>query len=235
MRNTEPASVRRWGGSPGELGAGESAESIARIATLDQAALDSESEAYLKELHALAPEKTRIVDKMPGNYLYVWLIALLFPKAKIIHCTRDPRDIGFSIFTFRFHGEHGYAHDLADLGWMIGEQHRLMRHWKTALPLPILTLRLDDWVKSFDATLARVLEFVDLPPDPACARFYEADARVRTVSRSQVRQPVNARGLGRWRAYARKNFCAAHRRASSAPARSRTGAKPGPPQRLRWF
>jgi hypothetical protein len=59
-------------------------------------------------------------------------------------------------------------------------------------------------VKNFDATLARVLEFVDLPPDPACARFYEADARVRTVSRSQVRQPVNARGLGRWRADAQE-------------------------------
>ncbi len=75
-----------------------------------------------------------------------------------------------------------------------------MKHWKTVLP--ILTLRLDGWVKDFDATLARVLEHLDLPPDPNCARFHEADSRVRTVSRSQVRQPVNARGLGRWRAYA---------------------------------
>jgi len=182
------------------LGAGETPESIARIAALDQTTLDAEAEAYLKELRALAPGKSRIVDKMPGNYLYVWLIALLFPNAKIIHCARDPRDIGFSIFTFRFHGEHGYAHDLQDLGWMIGEQDRLMKHWKTMLP--IFTLRLDDWVKDFDATLARVLAHVDLPPDPNCARFHEADSQVRTVSRSQVKQPVNARGLGRWRAYA---------------------------------
>ena len=57
-------------------------------------------------------------------------------------------------------------------------------------------------MKDFDATLARVLDYVDLPPDPACARFYEADSQVRTVSRAQVKQPVNARGLGRWRAYA---------------------------------
>jgi tetratricopeptide (TPR) repeat protein len=184
------------------LGAGETPESIARIAALDQATLDAEAAAYLQELRALAPDKARIVDKMPGNYLYLWLIALLFPKAKIIHCARDPRDIGFSIFTFRFHGEHGYAHDLADLGWMIGEQNRLMSHWRAALPLPILTLRLDDWVHDFDATLARVLAFVDLPPDPACARFYENDGPVRTVSRSQVKQPVNGRGLGRWRGYA---------------------------------
>lgn len=106
---------------------------------------------------------------MPGNYLYVWLIALLFPRAKIIHCLRDPRDVGFSIFTFRFYGHHGYAHDVADLGWMIGEQHRLMTHWKSALPLPILDLRLDQWVHEFDATLARTLDFLGLPPDPACA------------------------------------------------------------------
>jgi tetratricopeptide (TPR) repeat protein len=184
------------------LGDGETAESIARIAALDQAALDAEAQAYLDELHALAPGRSRIVDKMPGNYLYVWLIALLFPKAKIIHCVRDPRDIGLSIFTFRFYGYHGYAHDLADLGWMIGEQARLMDHWKAASPVPILTLRLDDWVQDFDGTLARVLDFVDLPPDPACARFYEADSRVQSVSRAQVKQPVNARGIGRWRPYA---------------------------------
>jgi hypothetical protein len=35
---------------------------------------------------------------------------------------------------------------------------------------------LDDWVTDFDATLTRVLGFVDLPPDPACARFCETDA-----------------------------------------------------------
>ena len=190
------------GGLAWRLGGGQTPEAIARIAALDSAALDAEARAYLAALHALAPDKLRIVDKMPGNYFYVWLIALLFPNAKIIHCLRDPRDIGFSIFTFRFHGEHGYAHDLGDLGWMIGEQRRLMEHWKKVSPVPILDLRLDEWVKDFDATLARVLDFVGLPEDPACARFYEAEGEARTVSRAQVRQPVNARGLGRWRPFA---------------------------------
>ena len=67
---------------------------------------------------------------------------------------------------------------------------------------PILTLALKDWVEDFDGTLRRVLDFIDLPYDPACERFYETDCRVRTVSRAQVKQPVNARGLGRWRRYA---------------------------------
>ena len=126
----------------------------------------------------------------------------MLPGAKIIHCVRDPRDIGLSIFTFRFHGVHAYAHDLADLGWTIGQQLRLMDHWKAVLPNPILTVRLQDWVEDFDATLARVLEHLELAPDPACARFWEADRDVRTASFAQVRQPINARGLGRWRTYA---------------------------------
>ena len=190
------------GDACGALGWGEIEEQPARIAGMDGPALDAAAATFLADLHRIAPDAIRIVDKMPSNYLHLGLVGLMLPGARIIHCLRDPRDIGLSIFTFRFHGAHPYAHDLADLGWTIGEQLRLMDHWKAALPNPILTIRLSDWVEDFDATLQRVLSHLDLPPDPACARFYESDSRVRTVSRAQVRQPVNARGLGRWRAYA---------------------------------
>ena len=77
----------------------------------------------------------------------------------------------------RFYGSHGYAHDLSDLGWTIAQQDRLMAHWRAALPHPILTVQLSDWVEDFDGTLSRVLDHLGLPPDPACARFYERDSR----------------------------------------------------------
>jgi Flp pilus assembly protein TadD len=185
------------------LGGGwETAASVHRIAALDTAALDREAATYLAELRALAPDANRIVDKMPGNAKYLGLVALMLPGARIIHCTRDPRDIGLSIFTHRFFGYHPYAHDLADLGWTIGQHARLTAHWRAVLPNPQLTLALRDWVDDFDATLRRVLAFLDLPYDPACERFHEQDSRVRTASRQQVRQPVNARGLDRWPAFA---------------------------------
>lgn len=183
-------------------GGGDGPEAPVRIADLDAVTLDQAATVYLEELHALAPDKARIVDKMPGNYLHLGLVGLMLPGATIIHCVRDPRDIGLSIFTFRFHGSHGYAHDLGDLGWTIAQQSRLMEHWKGALPNSILTVGLADWVVDFEGTLARLLQHLDLPPDPECARFYAAESRVRTVSRAQVRQPVNARGLGRWKPYA---------------------------------
>ena len=178
------------------------ASSARRIAALDSERLDQAAERYLIELHELAPDARRVVDKMPGNFLYLGLVGLMLPAARVIHCVRDPRDIGLSIFTFRFHGAHEYAHDLADLGWYIGEHDRLMAHWKSALPNPILTVRLNDWVVDFDATLERVLDHLELPLDANCTRFYESQSHVRTVSRAQVRQPVNARGLGRWVTYA---------------------------------
>jgi hypothetical protein len=184
------------------LGGGITDAAVALLASLNAAALDKAAAAYLDEMHALAPDAARIVDKMPGNFLSLGLVALMLPGARIIHCVRDPRDIGLSIFTFRFFGHHPYSHDLGDLGWYIAEHHRLMAHWRAVLPNPMLTVHLRDWVLDFGATLRRVLDFLGLPYDPACERFYEQDTRVRTVSRAQVRQPINARGLDHWRGYA---------------------------------
>ena len=175
---------------------------VERIAAMGSDDLDRAAGDYLAALHALAPDKARVVDKMPGNFLHLGLVELMFPGARIIHCARDPRDIGLSIFTYRFQGHHAYAHDLADLGWYIGEHDRLMAHWKRSLPAPILTVKLADWIEDFDATLARVLGHLNLSPDANCAKFYELDRPVKTVSRLQVREPINDRGLGRWRAHA---------------------------------
>jgi tetratricopeptide (TPR) repeat protein len=183
-------------------GRARAAAGVERIAAMASEDFDRAADEYLAGLHALAPAAVRIVDKMPSNFLQLGLASLMLPGARIIHCARDPRDIGYSIFTLRFHGHHDYAHDLADLGWYIGEHDRLMAHFKAALPTPILTVKLADWIEDFDATLARVLAHLDLPPDENCARFYELDRRVRTASRNQVREPINDRGLGRWRAHA---------------------------------
>jgi hypothetical protein len=68
--------------------------------------------------------------------------------------------------------------------------------------LPMLEVALSDWVEDFAGTLMRVLTFLDLPYDPACERFYAQGRRVRTASAQQVRAPINARGIGRWRRYA---------------------------------
>jgi tetratricopeptide (TPR) repeat protein len=182
----------------------DEADSVRRLAALDAAELTNIGVAYLAELRALAPNHRIITDKMPNNARHLGVIATMLPGARIIHCTRDPRDTGLSIYQHRFFGYHPYAHDLADIGWLIGEHHRLMAHWRASLPLPMIEVALTDWVYDFQGTLARVIAFLGLPYDAACERFFETPRTIRTASASQVRQPINARGIGRWRDYRRQ-------------------------------
>ncbi|NPD65381.1 hypothetical protein HN018_17195 [Lichenicola cladoniae] len=186
----------------GLTGTNTAATAMLRAAGLDATILTTASSDYLACLHALAPSAARVLDKMPDNVFQLGFIATLLPQARIICCTRDLRDVGASIFQHRFIGHHPYAHDLADLGWYMAAHRRLLAYWQANLPSPMLMLDHQDWIADFDATLRRVLAFLDLPYDPACERFFENDRRVGTASRAQVRRPINADGVGRWRDYA---------------------------------
>ena len=175
---------------------------MTRASALDAATLTEASAPYLADLQALAPDAVRVLDKMPDNVFQLGFIATLLPGARVICCTRDLRDVGASIFQHRFIGHHPYAHDLADLGWYIARHQELLAHWRASLPSPMLMLDHAEWIGDFGATLRRVLTFLDLPYDAACERFFEHDRRIGTASRAQVRRPINAMGVGRWREYA---------------------------------
>ncbi|MDX1606753.1 MAG: tetratricopeptide repeat protein, partial [Candidatus Competibacterales bacterium] len=93
---------------------------------------------YLDRLPRTALATRRIGDKLPGNYIRLGLIALLFPRARIIHCRRDPLDTCWSCYTQDFAHGHSYSHDLDHLGRVYCDYQRLMAHWRRVLPLPIL-------------------------------------------------------------------------------------------------
>ncbi len=173
-----------------------------RAATIDRDVLAAEAELYLETLRASAPVgASRIIDKMPANDMQLGFAAALTPGARIIHCTRDLRATGFSIFRRHLSGYHPYAHELGDLGWWMRAQRELMSYWRTTLPTAMLEIDLDDWKRDFKGTLRRVLVFLDLPYDPACETFHLQAREVRTASRDQVRRPVTSASRDRWRAY----------------------------------
>jgi hypothetical protein len=47
----------------------------------------------------------------------------------------------------------------------------------------------------------RLLEFLDLPWDERCLRYYESERRVKTASVDQVRRPIYTSSIGRWKHY----------------------------------
>lgn len=159
---------------------------------------------YLQFIQRISPSSARIVDKMPHNFQLVGMIALLFPNAKIIHCTRDPIDNCISCFFNTFNEKHGYNTDLGTLGLYYREYVRLMRHWYTLLPGRIHECRYETMVADQEAETRRLIDFLGLPWDDACLSFYETGRSVTTPSRWQVRQPIYASSVKRWKRYESK-------------------------------
>jgi hypothetical protein len=183
---------------PAELGS--TAEFPECLDRLDKAACHRLAEAYLGDLHRLAPDKARITDKLPLNFHNLGLIATLFPEAQIIHCRRDPRDVCWSCYFQNFR-EIAFACDLQMLGAYYRQYDRLMAYWKDMLPTPILDVCYEELVANLEHVSRQIVAFCGLPWDKACLDFHQTQRVVRTSSNIQVRQPLYRKSIGYWKNY----------------------------------
>jgi tetratricopeptide (TPR) repeat protein len=157
--------------------------------------------AYQDTLKRHSRVSLRVVDKMPHNFELLGLIALLFPKARIIHCRRNPIDTCISCFTHNFSEAHGYNSDLSNLGLYYREYAKLMSHWSKVLPLQIFDLEYEQMVADQEATTRQLIDFLGLEWEDSCTRFHLTERAVSTPSRWQVRQPIYKSSVQRWRRF----------------------------------
>lgn len=158
---------------------------------------------YLRLLRRHSNTARFVTDKMPGNYLHLGLIRLLFPNAPIIHCRRHPLDVCLSIFFQWFTEGHEYAYDLVDIGHRYAQYERLMEHWRSVLPGPMVEIQYEDLVADQEARSRELIAFCGLPWDDACLSFHKTERTVQTASNWQVRQPIYKTSRERWRNYER--------------------------------
>jgi tetratricopeptide (TPR) repeat protein len=157
---------------------------------------------YLQQLDSLAPGATRIVDKLPWNFIHAGLIHAAFPRARIIHLTRHPADTCLSIYFQYFANTLPYANDLDDLVHYYGEYARLMQHWRSILPATtLLEIPYEGLVQDQEGWTRRLLDFVGLPWDSRCLQFHETQRSVTTTSKWQVRQKIHSSSTARWKNY----------------------------------
>jgi len=174
---------------------------------------DSLAALGVGELRALGErylESTRVhrktsapffVDKMPNNCLYVGLIHLILPNAKIIDARRHPLGCCFSAFKQHFARGQGFSYDLADIGRYYRDYVDLMDHIDAVLPGRVHRVLYESMIEDTEAEVRRLLDYCGLPFEPQCLRFYENDRPVRTASSEQVRQPIFKDGVDHWRHY----------------------------------
>jgi tetratricopeptide (TPR) repeat protein len=159
-------------------------------------------DAYVGQLRAIAPDAPRVTDKMPANYMFVGLIHLMLPRAKILHVRRNPIDTCVSCFSLEFGGDLDYANDLGELGRYYRMYHELMAHWRGWLPEGVmLEVRYEEVVDDLETEARRILDFCGLPWDERCLEFHKTERPVTTASVLQVRQPIYRSSIERWRRY----------------------------------
>jgi tetratricopeptide (TPR) repeat protein len=155
---------------------------------------------YLERLRKLAPQAQRIVDKMPDNYLYLGLLATLFPRARFIHTRRDVRDTALSCLMTDFKQIY-WACDLGHIASRIRAYERVMDHWRTVLPVSILEVDYEATVDDLEGVARRLVAWCSLDWDPACLEFHKTRRPIRTASVTQVRRPIYKTSVQRWKNY----------------------------------
>jgi hypothetical protein len=144
-------------------------------------------------------EARHAVDTTPSNYLRLGLIALLFPKVRIIHCRRNPLAQGLACY-FRFINKaQRYTGDLKHFGQYFRVYEDLMDHWRQVLPVPMLEVQYETLVGSPEAESRRIVEF--------CGLEWDAKSLARPYRSSPVQVTENESGtiidrqVNRWRHY----------------------------------
>jgi tetratricopeptide (TPR) repeat protein len=170
------------------------------VRRLDRETARRTGQNHLERLDQLNAAALRVADKMPDNYLYLGLIATLLPKAKLIHCRRDLRDVAVSCWMTNF--QHiRWSFDQEHIASRFHEYQRVMDHWRRILPVPLLEVDYEETVADLEGVARRLVAWCGLEWEPACLAFHETRRPVRTASVTQVRQPIYKRSVARWRNY----------------------------------
>lgn len=171
------------------------------ITEISTAQLDALAEQYLSYIESLAPGASRIVDKMPGNFMNLGLIEMLFPNARIIHCRRNPIDVCLSCYFQDFSRTHPYSYDLDSLAVYYNNYRRIMQHWRKYIRLPFLELHYEKLVDAQEEESRRLVGFCGLDWNERCLDFHRTGRFVVTSSHDQVRKPIYRKSKERWRNY----------------------------------
>ncbi len=179
---------------------GQGADPIEGLRGLDRATACDLAARHFVRLRTLSPAALRIVNKMPENYFSLGLLAVLFPRAKFIHCRRDLRDVAVSCWMTHFRKVR-WANDQGHIASRFRQYQRLMEHWRAVLPVPLLEVDYEETVADLEVVARRLVAWCGLAWEPRCLEFHRAQRPVRTASAVQVRQPLFRTSVARWKHY----------------------------------
>ena len=146
---------------------------------------------YINIIKTKSKTKKFIINKLPLNFRWIGLINLILPKAKIIHCKRDPLDTCLSIFQQNFMVKgNEYSFNLVEIGKYYNLYIDCIKHWKITNKNKFYEIRYENFIKNQKNETRKLLKFCTLSWEEKCLDFYKTKRSVRTSSDAQVRKII---------------------------------------------
>jgi tetratricopeptide (TPR) repeat protein len=158
-------------------------------------------ERYIKSIRSFRNPSPYLIDKTPLNYLYVGLIHLALPNARIIHISRNPMDSCYGMYRTLFRAGYPFSYDFDDLARYYIAYVQLMEHWRAVAPNALLDVSYEQLVDDQEKVSREIVDYCGLDWEPACLDFHKNVSAVATASSAQVRRPVYRDALQRWCRY----------------------------------
>ena len=156
---------------------------------------------YLQTTSKMRAGSPRYVDKLPQNFLMIPLILKALPNARIVHLVRDPMDACFASFKQLFADAYLHSYEQREMARHHARYLRLMQVWRERFPGRFYDISYEATVARLEPNARALLDYLELPWEPACLSFHEQGGAVSTASAVQVREPAHTRSIGRWRRY----------------------------------
>jgi tetratricopeptide (TPR) repeat protein len=149
------------------------------------------------------PDAEWTFDKTLLAWRWLPAIAAVLPGARLLRIARDPRDAAISMFLSNFHPRTwGATASLDSIRRLVELERAIVPEAMKTLEFAHVSLTYESLVADPRGEIARCLELLGLSFDEAVLSPERNARTVLTLSHEQVRRPINASSIGRWRNYA---------------------------------
>jgi len=154
--------------------------------------------------HRHQPQRSLVIDKLPLNLAYLFLIYRLFPEAPVIILQRHPMDVCISCYfqAFELQASMAYFLDIEETVQYYDAVMQVASPSMEQVGNPTHQLRYEDLVAEPKDQLKPLINFLDLAWHDSLLESWQDGAETsNTPSYQQVSQPLYAKSIGRWLHY----------------------------------
>ena len=163
---------------------------------MDYKGLEEITNEYYKKASYLKKDKIFFIDKLPENFIFIGIINLIFPKAKIIHISRDPWDNAISLYKQRYIRNVHYSSEFFSIAVQLANHQKMLEFWQKNISQDqikkIYFTQYEEVVQNQSTFQKSILEFcqIDIQKSLDREKFFS-----NTASMNQVRSNISAKSL----------------------------------------